>query len=387
MALGFGLGLAKGRASAAAPAQPASAPPEGPEAREPKTTGIPPGVSEFLNVVGMAGILLDAADGVTAASTEALHRGLVRNGELVHPELRDIVREVRSNRHTRRVDLELKLGWDDSATNPVEVRVTPFGAQHVLLLVEDKSEARRIDETRRDFLANVSHELKTPVGAISLLAEAVAGAHDDPKAVKRFAKRMGREANRLSLLVREIVELSRLQVQDILGDSSPVDLFDVAEEAVELSRFAAESKEIEIDFVGSPGCRVLGDRDLLVTAVRNLVDNAIAYSPRRTRVTVRTQVVDSLVEVAVTDQGQGIAPENQQRIFERFYRVDPARSRATGGTGLGLSIVKHICANHGGGVSVSSELGAGSTFTMELPVAPVEITSDPHAPEATNWQL
>jgi two-component system sensor histidine kinase SenX3 len=238
--------------------------------------------------------------------------------------------------------------------------------------VEDRSEARRLEEIRRDFVANVSHELKTPVGGLALLAEAVLDAHDDPEAVTRFARRMQVESTRLSRLVQEIVDLSRLQVAASLSEPQLVDLAAAAQEAVDRSRLAAEDKDIEIALVSTENCDVWGDHELLVTAIRNLIGNAVAYSDAGTPVVVAVRPVDGdRVELAVTDQGHGIAVADQQRIFERFYRVDSARSRSTGGTGLGLSIVKHVAANHGGDVSVWSEPGQGSTFTLRLPAMTV----------------
>jgi two-component system sensor histidine kinase SenX3 len=235
------------------------------------------------------------------------------------------------------------------------------------VLVDDRTEARRVEEVRRDFVANVSHELKTPIGALALLAEAVTDAADDSDAVRHFAERMEREAQRLATLVQEIIDLSRLQVADALHPPEPVRVDGVLAEAVDRVRLAAQRKQISVITGGDIGAIVYGDRNLLVTAVRNLVDNAIAYSPEHTRVIVTVTRADGLVEIAVKDQGYGIPKADLERIFERFYRVDPARSRATGGTGLGLSIVKHVAANHGGEVTVWSEEGVGSTFTLRLP--------------------
>jgi two-component system sensor histidine kinase SenX3 len=236
--------------------------------------------------------------------------------------------------------------------------------------VDDRTEARRVEEVRRDFVANVSHELKTPIGALHLLAEAVEDAAEDPDAVRRFAERMQRESLRLSALVQEIIELSRLQVADAGHAPRQIQVDDVVSDAVDRCRLAAQAKHIDVVAGGDQGSRVFGDHALLVTAVRNLVDNAIAYSPEGTRVAVAVRRNDNLVEISVTDQGIGVPHAEQARIFERFYRVDPARSRATGGTGLGLSIVKHVAANHGGEVTLWSSEGQGSTFTLRLPDVP-----------------
>jgi two-component system sensor histidine kinase SenX3 len=251
----------------------------------------------------------------------------------------------------------------------MRARVAPLGGAHVLLLLEDSTQARRLEEVRRDFVANVSHELKTPVGGLALLAEAVLDAKEDPEAVERFARRMQTESTRLTRLVKEIVDLSRLQVADTLHEPELVDIRAAVQEAIDHSRVGADAKRIEIADSCAPDLKVFGDEDLIVTAVRNLVGNAVTYSDPGGKVAVGGRQVDDMIEISVTDQGQGIPEADQARIFERFYRVDAARSRTTGGTGLGLAIVKHICANHGGDVTVWSEEGRGSTFTMRLPAA------------------
>jgi two-component system sensor histidine kinase SenX3 len=296
--------------------------------------------------------------------------GLVRDTELVHAELRELARQVRRDGEIREAELDLARGPLGRGRITVAARVAPLGSAHVLLLMDDRTRARRVEEVRRDFVANVSHELKTPVGGIALLAEAVLDANDDPEAVARFAQRMKVESVRLTRLVREIVDLSRLQVADTLHDPVLVDVSRAAAEAVEQSRLVAGARQIELAVSLTGDAKVFGDAELLTTAVRNLVGNAVNYSDSGTRVAVSVRRVDGLVEVDVSDQGQGIPQAEQARIFERFYRVDAARSRATGGTGLGLAIVKHICANHGGDVTVWSEQGRGSTFTMRLPAAP-----------------
>ncbi|RKT76811.1 two-component system sensor histidine kinase SenX3 [Terracoccus luteus] len=330
---------------------------------------LPPGIADVLAVLRSSGIVVDASDRVVNNSPAAVAHGLVRGHDLVHPELVQMVREVRRDGVIRENELRLQNGLGEGRLVAL-ARVAPLGADHVLLLVEDRSQAHRVEEVRRDFLANVSHELKTPVGGISLLAEAVLDAHDDPEAVARFATRIGVESQRLTRLVKEIVELSRLQGTDVVTDPEVVDVGECAADAVERCRLIAEEHDIELVTQLEPGCRVWGSTELVTTAVTNLVGNAIAYSDRSTRVGVTVRrPVEGLVDIAVTDQGEGIAPDEQARIFERFYRVDAARSRATGGTGLGLAIVKHVVDNHGGQVSVWSQVGRGSTFTIELPCA------------------
>ncbi|HOA01868.1 MAG TPA: ATP-binding protein [Dermatophilaceae bacterium] len=264
--------------------------------------------------------------------------------------------------------LGLPRGPRADARRVVQARATHLGLEHILLLVEDRSHAYLVEEVRRDFLANVSHELKTPVGGLMLLAEAVRDARDDPEAVARFAKRMRKETRRLDQLVSDIVQLSRLQSEDRLSDPDAVDLGGVVRQAVDDVRITAEERRIDLVVRCDANCWVWGDAGLLTTAVRNLVVNAVAYSASGTRVAVRALIApDGAREIIVSDQGQGIPESELGRIFERFYRIDAARSRATGGTGLGLSIVKHVCANHGGDVTVWSEVGRGSTFTIRLP--------------------
>ncbi|SFT60695.1 two-component system, OmpR family, sensor histidine kinase SenX3 [Actinopolyspora lacussalsi subsp. righensis] len=248
--------------------------------------------------------------------------------------------------------------------------VRPLGDGFTVVDAADESEAVRLEETRRDFVANVSHELKTPVGALALLAEAVLDAADDAEEVRRFSNKILHESTRLGTLVSELIALSRLQGAEPLPELSTVDVDDVVEEALGRCRMPAESAGIEITLDDSSGLRLEGDRTLLVTALSNLINNAISYSPDASPVSVSRRLRDGWVEIAVTDRGIGIDPADQERVFERFYRVDRARSRATGGTGLGLAIVKHVAANHGGEVKVWSKPGTGSTFTLRVPGSP-----------------
>ena len=345
----------------------------------PDPRALPDGVSAVLAVLRSGAIVLDAADAVVSTSPPAVAYGLVRDHDLVHDELRQLAREVRRDGVIREVELDLPRGPLGRGRITVGARVAPLGATYVLLLVDDRTEARRVEDVRRDFVVNVSHELKTPVGGLALLAEAVLEANDDPEAVARFARRMQVESTRLTRLVQEIVDLSRLQIAGTLHEPRLVDVSAAATEAIEQSRLVAESQDVEIVSSLAPDVRVFGDADLLATAIRNLVGNAINHSPSGARVAVSVRSAEQLVEIAVADQGHGIPESEKARIFERFYRVDAARSRATGGTGLGLAIVKHICANHGGEVTVWSKQGQGSTFTMRLPAAPSRM-SDAAAP-------
>jgi two-component system sensor histidine kinase SenX3 len=346
------------------------------------------GVADVLSVLRSSGIVVDPADAVINTSPAAVSYGLVRGNELVHSELRHLARQVRRDGVIREVQLELARGPVGRGSVLMHARVAPLGSNHVLLLLDDVTQARRVEEVRRDFLANVSHELKTPVGGLALLAEAVLDARDDPEAVERFARRMQTESARLGQLVKEIVDLSRLEAADSLPEPAVVDVGRIVQEALDRSRLEAEARQIELAAAAEPDLKVYGDEGLLVTAVRNLVGNAVAYSEDRTKVGVAARRTGDLVEVTVSDQGHGIPESEQGRIFERFYRVDAARSRATGGTGLGLAIVKHICANHGGDVSVWSEQGRGSTFTIRLPAADratgAPVGADAPAPGATD---
>ena len=339
---------------------------------EPPTT--PPeldeGVTAVLSVLRSAAVVTTTDGRVVRASAAAHAYGLVRGDRMVHGALRDLLTDVARDGEIREIELELSHGRVRSGTVPLHVRVAPLGARHVLLLAEDRTEARRLDAVRRDFVVNASHELKTPVGAVSLLADAMEEAAEDPDAVRRFAGRMQVEAARLSALARDILELSRVQVPGGVGALVPVDVSQVVADAVDRVRTPAAARQIVIETGGEPAV-VLGDHDLLVTVVSNLLDNAVAYSDPGTRIAVGTTVRgEDSVEIAVVDQGIGIPAEAQSRVFERFYRVDPARSRDTGGTGLGLSIVKHVVEDHGGDVTVWSEPGHGSTFTVRLPLAP-----------------
>ncbi|WP_216210759.1 sensor histidine kinase [Amycolatopsis aidingensis] len=261
--------------------------------------------------------------------------------------------------------------------SPLEVRgrqpeavlgeVRPLGDGFTVVEAVDHSEAVRLEATRRDFVANVSHELKTPVGAIALLTEAVLDAAEDTEEVRRFGGKILRESTRLGKLVTELIALSRLQGAERLPDLNVVEVDAVVREALGRVKLSAESAEITVATDSDSDLLIEGDRTLLVTALSNLLENAVAYSPQGSPVSISRRLVDGHVEIAVTDRGIGIAEEEQQRVFERFYRVDKARSRVTGGTGLGLAIVKHVAANHGGDVRLWSMPGTGSTFTLRIP--------------------
>ncbi|MDT4915313.1 MAG: two-component system, OmpR family, sensor histidine kinase SenX3 [Pseudonocardiales bacterium] len=339
-------------------------------------------------------VVVDRDERAVLVNPAARAMGILEVDTLAFPGLVALARKsIETGEHlTASVDLPIgRLGRE-----PIALAVTTVplpGTDHrmigVCLLLADVSEQRRLEAVRRDFVANVSHELKTPVGALTLLAEAIQDAANEPEMVARFAARIQHEGSRLAKLVGELMELSRVQGADPMPGASEVDVRSVVAEAVERTRLAAEQSAITVSSSCSAGLRVRGNEAQLATALANLVDNAIAYSGSGTRVAVaargsRDEESRPTVDIAVTDQGIGIAEAERDRIFERFYRVDPARSRATGGTGLGLAIVKNIVTNHLGTVSVWSSVGSGSTFTIRLPrVHSDRSSSEPPVDELT----
>lgn len=297
--------------------------------------------------------------------------GIVREGRITSEDLIALIRVVRRSNGVHRGFIEIARGPIGEGKRELKISASPLNEDGlILVLISDESEAKRIDAVRRDFVANVSHELKTPIGALGLLSEAILGAKNQPEEVVRFATKMQNEAKRLTDLVQEIIDLSRLQSSDPLQRAFPVEISEVIREAVSQAQISSESRGIYVETGALQDATVIGDRDQLIAAVHNLVENAINYSPENTKVSVTSKIDSGLIEIAVTDQGIGISESELGRIFERFYRVDPARSRATGGTGLGLSIVKHVALNHGGDVKVWSQVGVGSTFSILLPTAP-----------------
>lgn len=350
--------------------------------------GLPPGVASVLSVLRSSAVVVDGEDRVLRASSAARAFGMVSGDRLVLDELLAMARLVRRDGEIRETEIQVGTGRGRGRVDGrwFAVRVAPLGSHGlVLVLAEDLTELRRTEAIRRDFVANVSHELKTPVGALSLLAETVEGAADDPEAVRRFAARMQHESVRLTNLVQDLMTLSRIQGDEPLPELNPVGLDEVALEAMDRCQIKASAKDIELTVGGEHGLKVRGDEELLITALRNLIDNAVAYSPERTRVVVSTRrCEDRRVEINVTDQGIGIPDAEVERIFERFYRVDPARSRQTGGTGLGLAIVKHVTTKHGGEVTVWSKEGSGSTFTIRLPLLDSPAPRVPPAPSASD---
>ena len=329
---------------------------------------IPKSLLELLEILDAEYLILAPGEQVLSSSAGTGALAMIREGRLISTPLLNLVRAVRRSNVYQEATVELPRGPIGQGTHDLLVRVSPMGDQGLIVaLIFDDSEFRRLDAIRRDFVANISHELKTPIGALSILSEAVLEASDDKEAVEKFAGRMQIEAKRLTDLVQEIINLSRLQDGDPLKNAQPHSMTDLINQAIDESRLTAEKRKITLAFLPTKDFKVLGDRGQLEMAISNLIENAINYSPDSTQVAVVLTCTDNLVEISVTDQGIGIPEKEIERIFERFYRVDPARSRATGGTGLGLSIVKHVATNHGGDISVWSSEGSGSTFTIRLP--------------------
>lgn len=333
------------------------------------SSAVPDGVDQVIDALESAGVVLDPSNNVIKVSPGALALGLVVQQALVHPELVKLVDSVRRTGESTTEEVNISRGPFGDANLHLFVRVARLGARYILLLAEDRTESYRLDDVRRDFVANISHELKTPIGAVSLLAEALSFAADDPDQVRKFAKRLTKESERLTRITQEIIELSRLQAADALAKPELVSIDQVVSLAIDQNHVAAESTAVQLVSGGDAGAAVYGDEALLVVALHNLIANAIQYSPSPSRVGIGVRTVGGVVEIAVTDQGVGIPEDDLDRVFERFFRIDPARSRNTGGSGLGLSIVKHVAHNHGGEVRVWSQLGSGSTFTIRLPEA------------------
>lgn len=325
------------------------------------------GAAEVLAVIGRAYVIVDAVDGVVQASPGAYALGLVKNHTVILPEVVNMISRVRTRGIIVEREIKVTRGTVNKTQLVIDLRIAPVGDEYILILADDRTEIARVQEVRNDFVANVSHELKTPVGAISLMAEAIETSADDVELVKHFSSRLQKESKRLGALVQDVIELSRLQSTDVVRQSQLVDVNQLVASAVDHNRITAESKNIQLMLGGRALHPVHGDPELLGTAVRNLVENAIRYSPEKTKVGISMAEKNGQIKISVKDQGPGIPEDEQDRIFERFYRVDPARSRQTGGTGLGLSIVKHVMGQHGGDISLWSIPGEGSTFTLALP--------------------
>ena len=331
-------------------------------------------VSEMLQrTVALAPIGVVVVDGlrdVVASNDRASELGLVRQ-RLLDDRIWAAAQHTLATGEDVEVDLAAPRGAAPGRAG-VSVRghirlLTDSHPRFVVVYLDDQSEQARMEASRRDFVANVSHELKTPVAAMGVLAEALLESSGDPDTVQRFSRKLHAESQRLAGMVGELIELSRLQGAERLPDLVEVDVDSVVQEAISRHKVAADNADISIQTDAPSGLRVLGDQPLLVTAVANLISNAIAYSPDSSSVSISRRRNGDDVEIAVTDRGIGIALADQERVFERFFRVDKARSRATGGTGLGLAIVKHVAANHNGSIRLWSRPGTGSTFTLTIP--------------------
>jgi two-component system, OmpR family, sensor histidine kinase SenX3 len=341
-------------------------------------------------------VVLDSDDEPVLVNPSARAMGLLRAGLspgtiVVHPIVRTLAVQVRRSGVRREVELDLPRGGGTADPLGVLLRAVALGGGHVAVEASDVTESHRVARVRRDFVANVGHELKTPIGALQLLAEALLDATDqggapatdpaaDVAAARRFAERIQHESTRLGRLVTELLELSRVQGAEPLPEPTPVPVDSVLAEVLDRARTGAVAKRITLNVTGAAGLTAYGSDNQLATAVTNLVENAVAYSPEGSEVVVDRVVEDDWLAIRVIDRGIGIAPEDLDRVFERFYRSDRARSRATGGTGLGLAIVKHIATNHGGRVDVASRPGEGSTFTLWLPARPTDVAGTSPAP-------
>jgi two-component system sensor histidine kinase SenX3 len=319
-----------------------------------------------LNEVEQGIVVCDARGDLVSRNSSSLAFVDARHGEaLVEAAVRDLTAAaLRGVRGTR----DLQLYGPPQRT--LHVHAAPLFADSELVgaiaVIDDVTEQKRIDAVRRDFVANVSHELKTPIGALALLAETLAD-EEDLAVARRLSGRLRDESFRVSRIVDDLLTLSRIEGDDSVR-LAPVELAPVVAEAVARVRSLAEHRGVALRTEGvGTGAEVLGDRSQLVAALANLLDNAVKYSESGSSVEVETGGDERTVSLVVRDHGIGIPSRDLERIFERFYRVDKARSRDTGGTGLGLSIVRHIARNHGGEVTVSSREGSGSTFTLTLP--------------------
>lgn len=339
-----------------------------------------------LDLLHSGALLVGPHDEILHVNEPGVVLNLARGSRVGFARLLDKIREVRVAGEAYRGPLRREM---HPGAEPLElsVGIGPLHDDWVLVVAEDESRQRRVDAVRRDFVANISHELKTPIGALSVLAEAVEAASDDPEAVQRFAGRLQHESSRLAELVNQIIDLSRLQSEDPMLSSEVIDVHEVVTEAVGRSQELAKKRQVSLIVARTSSAYIVGDRWQLADAISNLVQNAINYSDERARVTLSILQVtddgDRFVEIKVSDNGIGIKPEEQERIFERFYRVDYGRSRDAGGTGLGLSIVRHIAMAHGGSIRVWSRPGQGSTFTLRIPAY---LGPDPQDPlEEDSW--
>jgi len=325
-------------------------------------------ISEVLDVLGPSALILNGTNYVSQATTTAVALGLVNGRSLTHKRLLSLVTKARESQEPIQVDASLPTGRKNVKLF-ITARAKAIGDGNVLLIVEDRTESHRLDEIRKDFMANISHELKTPIGAVGLLSEAMENSLDQPETLAKLLKNIRKEAKRLSSLVQDIIQLSRIQGTSKIDISKHVNLVTVVREAIDRNSWRSEKHDVAVEFeTDKRVVEIIGDAEMLTVAVKNLIENAIIYSNPGATVAVVIEAGESLAQIRVKDTGIGIAKEDLERVFERFYRADQSRSRETGGTGLGLSIVKHAALTHQGDVQLFSKPGIGSTFTIRLPM-------------------
>ncbi|MEO0312852.1 MAG: hypothetical protein RL140_82 [Actinomycetota bacterium] len=323
--------------------------------------------AELLEVMAPAGILLNQNNLILRATGGALASGLISGRNLIHDQLNDLANSARNTGEIQSLEAELPLRLKGSKLH-ISARAKDIGEGTVLIVIDDRTESYRLDQMRKDFMANISHELKTPIGAVGLLAEAMENSLDQPLVMAKLVKNVSKENKRLSALVKDIIQLSKIQGSPVVAKSEVVNLVPVIHDAIDRNTWRAEKNQVEVLFKPEKETvEVFGDAEMLTVAVKNLVENAIIYSNKGDRVGVTLEVEEGIAKILVKDSGIGIAKDEQDRVFERFYRVDQSRSRETGGTGLGLSIVKHAALSHFGDVKLFSKPGVGSTFTLRLP--------------------
>ena len=323
--------------------------------------------AELLEVMAPAGILLNQTNLILRATGGALASGLISGRKLIHDQLNELANAARSTGAIQSLDAELPLRLKGSKLH-ISARAKDIGEGTVLIVIDDRTESYRLDQMRKDFMANISHELKTPIGAVGLLAEAMESYLDQPVVMAKLVKNVAKENKRLSALVKDIIQLSKIQGSPVVAKSEIVNLIPVIHDAIDRNTWRSEKNQVEVLFqAGKDKVEVFGDAEMLTVAVKNLVENAIIYSNKGDRVGVSLEVDEGIAKIIVKDSGIGIHKDEQARVFERFYRVDQSRSRETGGTGLGLSIVKHAARSHFGDVKLFSKPGVGSTFTLRLP--------------------
>jgi two-component system sensor histidine kinase SenX3 len=330
-----------------------------------------------LDALPLGLVLCDEAGGVIFRNSQAEHLMVSRYGDAIAAQaVTDVLTDAWSSGMSERT---IDIYGPPRRTLTIRATVIDDGRRSlgVLAIIEDVSERRRLEDIRRDFIANVSHELKTPMGALGLLAETLQYERD-PSVAHRLAERINNEAFRVNRIIEDLLDLSRIEGQGS-PTREPIAVSLIVAEGIERIRTSAEQHDIKITFEEpTTNPVVFGDRRQLTSALHALLENAVVYSPRGDTVEIDVSRVDAghnsegenvgpLVRVAIRDHGVGIPAKDLERIFERFYRVDPGRARETGGTGLGLSIVRHVAQNHGGTILVDSREGEGSTFTLELP--------------------